>query len=40
MLWGTLGVTILGNMLTGKGLLRARKGSMRAGRRYNMAKMF
>ena len=35
MLLRTLGATILGNMLTGKGVVRIRKGVVRAGRGYN-----
>ena len=35
MLLGTLSASILGNMLTGKGITRARKRIMRAGRGYN-----
>ena len=35
MLLGTLSASILGNMLTGKGIMRAQKRMMRAGRGYN-----
>ena len=31
MLLGTLGASLLGNMLTGKGVIRARQGSARVG---------
>ena len=31
----TLGSSVLGNILTGKGILKARKGVVRAGRVYN-----
>ena len=35
MLLGTLGASLLGNMLTGKGIMRAKKGIIRAGARSN-----
>ena len=35
MLLGTLGASVLGNMLTEKGTMRAGKSVVRAGRRYN-----
>ena len=35
MLLGTLGASLLGNMLTGKGIMRADKGIIRAGARSN-----
>ena len=35
MLLETLGASMLGNMLTGKRVVRAGKGPMRAGRGYN-----
>ena len=35
MLLGTLGASMLGCMLTGKGVTRAGKGVLRAGRGYN-----
>ena len=38
MLFGTLRASMLGNMLTGKGVLRAGKGTVTAGRGYNMDK--
>ena len=31
MLWGTLGASLLGNLLTGKGIIRAGDGIVRAG---------
>ena len=35
LLLATLGASVLGNMLTGKGVMRAGKGVVRAGRGYN-----
>ena len=35
MLLGTLGASMLGNMLTGKGVMRVRKEVMRAGKGCN-----
>ena len=40
MLLVTLGASVLGNMLTGKRLMRAGKDTMRAGRGYNVDKNF
>ena len=37
MLLETLGDSMLGNMLTGKGVLKAGKGSLRAGRGYGFS---
>ena len=31
MLWGTLGASLLGNLLTGKGTVRSGEGTIRAG---------
>ena len=41
MLLGTLGASLLGNLLTGKGIYRARKGkgTVRAGYANNSSKM-
>ena len=36
MLLTTLGASMLGNMLTGKGVRRAGKGVVRTGTRYNV----
>ena len=35
MLLGTLGASVVGNMLTGKGIMKDGKGVMRARRGYN-----
>ena len=35
MLLGTLGASVLGNMLTGNRVMRVLKGAIRAGRGYN-----
>ena len=35
MLLGTLGASVLGNMLTGKGVLRSGKGVIRVGKGYS-----
>ena len=34
MLLGTLGASLLGNLLTGKGIVRAGKGTIRAGQDF------
>ena len=38
MLLGTVGASVLGNMLTGKRVMRARKDVMGAGKGYNKEK--
>ena len=40
MLLGTLGASILRNILAGKGTIKAREGTIRAGRVFNTPSMF
>ena len=40
MLLGALSASMLGNMLTGKGVMRVGKSTIRAGRGYNVNKIF
>ena len=39
MLLGTLGASLLGNLLTGKGTVRAREGTLRAGEGIKQKKL-
>ena len=40
LLLGTLGASLLGNLLTGKGTIRAGDGTIRAGQIFNVASCF
>ena len=40
MLLGTLGASLLKNLLTGKGTIRAGEGAIRAGQDFNTASSF
>ena len=40
MLLGTLGASLLGNLLTGKSTIRAGEGTIRAGKNFNAAPYF